>query len=273
MAMSDFDRVFDGASLRFSKIQSQFSDIQSDFDRVSSDLNRVLIDIDSLIEVDRLTEEIYYTSKSDTKESVNKTKSNKTDIPFWEIVKLPDNKTYIYGTMGTKKVRIPLSTLQNLTDDQIENMITDYFNGNTKKFDIPEMEEDPEVVQETEETKEPEEQKPVRNVIPLGSPTPKEGKYPVKWVNGNIYKLRVRGRFGIRGYERRYVLKKFIYNVKNVPVNVVIMKQLSGPRSTTFTLSKSDCVRFHIKYEDGLQVMSMAMNWIPSNDTSTNNAS
>jgi hypothetical protein len=240
----------------------------SDFDRVTSDLNRVLSDIDNIIDVDRLTEEAYYTSKSDTKVSVNKT----NDIINWNIIKTIDNKSYILGTMGTKKVRIPLSTLQNLTDDQIENMITDYFNGNTKKFDIPEMEEDPEVVQETEKTTEPEQQKPVRDVIPLGTPTPKEGKYPVKWVNGNIYKLRVRGKFGIRGYERRYVLKKFIYNVKNVPVNVVIMKQLSGPRSTTFTLSKSDCIRFHIKYEDGLQVMSMAMNWIPSNDTSTNNA-
>lgn len=261
MAMSDFDRIFDGAYSSLSTVQSTFSGIQSDFDKISEDLSNILIDLDSILEPSQT-----YCKYTVTSPRIIQTNDASEHIS-WSIVKTPDNKTYISGTMGTKKVRIPLSTLQNLTDDQIEDMITGYFNNAQKNLeteDNDDMEEDPEASVDT--MPEIEDPKPERDVIPLGSPTPKEGKYPIKWVNGNIYKLRVRGRFGIRGYERKYVLKKFIYNVKNVAVNVVIMKQLTGPRSTTFTLSKTDCIRFHIKYEEGLQVMSMAMNWIPCKD-------
>ena len=61
---------------------------------------------------------------------------------------------------------------------------------------------------------------------------------------------------------REFVVKKTIYSIKDREVNIVIMKQISGPESTTkFTLSKEDCLKFHLKYEDGLQVCSMEMDW------------
>jgi hypothetical protein len=61
---------------------------------------------------------------------------------------------------------------------------------------------------------------------------------------------------------REFVVKKTIYSIKDREVNIVIMKQISGPESTTkFTLSKEDCLKFHLKYEDGLQVCSMELDW------------
>ena len=61
---------------------------------------------------------------------------------------------------------------------------------------------------------------------------------------------------------REFVVKKTIYSIKDREVNIVIMKQISGPESTTkFTLSKEDCLKFHLKYEDGLQVYSMELDW------------
>lgn len=61
---------------------------------------------------------------------------------------------------------------------------------------------------------------------------------------------------------REFVVKKTIYSIKDKEVNIVIMKQISGPESTTkFTLSKEDCLKFHLKYEEGLQVCSMELDW------------
>jgi len=103
--------------------------------------------------------------------------------------------------------------------------------------------------------------------IEKGMPTPKTGKHSVKWVNGRTYKLRFKSKCGLRGYEKKYVLKKFIYTINQDVVNIVIMKQIGGPVSTIFTLNREECRQFHLKYEEGLQVMPMSFNWIPYNET------
>ena len=60
---------------------------------------------------------------------------------------------------------------------------------------------------------------------------------------------------------REFVVKKTIYSIKDREVNIVIMKQVSGSESTKFTLSKEDCLKFHLKFEEGLQVFSMELDW------------
>lgn len=62
--------------------------------------------------------------------------------------------------------------------------------------------------------------------------------------------------------KREYILKKFIYTINETIVNIVVMKQISGPKNDIFTLNRYDCLRYHIKYEEGLQVFSMSMNWV-----------
>ena len=60
---------------------------------------------------------------------------------------------------------------------------------------------------------------------------------------------------------REYVVKKTIYTIRDREVRILIMKQVGGSRSTKYTLNKADCLKFHIKFEEGLEVFSMDMDW------------
>ena len=61
--------------------------------------------------------------------------------------------------------------------------------------------------------------------------------------------------------KREYVVKKTVYTIQDKEVNIVIMKQVNGPTSTKFTLNKEDCLKFHLKFEEGLEVFSMELDW------------
>ena len=100
------------------------------------------------------------------------------------------------------------------------------------------------------QTKQRSEEQPVTKIKPVKTKKFKIGEhYLIHPMNNK--KLR-----------REFVVKKTIYSIKDREVNIVIMKQISGPESTTkFTLSKEDCLKFHLKYEDGLQVCSMELDW------------
>ena len=72
-----------------------------------------------------------------------------------------------------------------------------------------------------------------------------------KFIIGRTYYLKGRG-----NVKKEYILKKYIYTINESIVNIVIMKQISGPKASIYTLNPYDCKRYHIKYEDGLQVFS-----------------
>ena len=84
-----------------------------------------------------------------------------------------------------------------------------------------------------------------------------------KFVVGKKYMLRQKSVCGSREIIKKYICKKFIYTVKDELLNILILKQIEGPKGTIFTLNRNDCKRYHIKYEPGLQVFSMEFNWIP----------
>lgn len=57
---------------------------------------------------------------------------------------------------------------------------------------------------------------------------------------------------------KTYICVGIVKTILNNPINVVIMKQILGDRSSMiFCLNKMDCKRLHIKYEPGLQVFSI----------------
>ena len=164
--------------------------------------------------------------------------------------------------MATRNITFTIDDLNRMNSPaSIAELLKEKIEDDKKKEYIEfEPEPEPEPVEETKPEKTYDPKNPR---IELGQPTPKKGKYPIKWVVGNKYKLRFKGKAGVRGYEKTYILKKFIYTIKQDVVNVVIMKQIGGPQSAIFTLTKSNCVHYHIKYEPGLQVMAMDLNWIP----------
>ena len=61
--------------------------------------------------------------------------------------------------------------------------------------------------------------------------------------------------------KREYVVKKTINSIRDKEVHVVIMKQVSGSQTTKYTLNKRDCLKYHLKFEEGLEVFSMGLDW------------
>lgn len=92
-----------------------------------------------------------------------------------------------------------------------------------------------------------------------------------KFIVGKKYFLKVRSVTNYNHIYKIYELKKFIYSINNRTVNVVVMKRINDNddnehTTTTFTLNRTDCAKYHIKYEKGLQVFPMELNWCPVNE-------
>ena len=104
------------------------------------------------------------------------------------------------------------------------------------------------------ETNDSNKEKPKQTVTPK-KPAIKKTK---KFIIGEHYVIYPMKNRDLR---REYVVKKTIYTIRDREVRILIMKQVSGSRSTKYTLNKSDCLKFHLKFEEGLEVFSMDMDW------------
>lgn len=80
---------------------------------------------------------------------------------------------------------------------------------------------------------------------------------------GKNYILRIKPKDGSREVIMGFQCKKFIYTMNDMPMNIVIMKQLYGDEGKKYTLDRHECQKFHVKYEPGLEVWPMGVNWIP----------
>lgn len=83
-----------------------------------------------------------------------------------------------------------------------------------------------------------------------------------KFIIGDTYILRSKRVKGCKQTVKEFIIKKYIYTINDEPVNVVIVKQISGDMSNIFTLNRNDCKKLHLKFEEGLQVYPMELNWI-----------
>lgn len=85
-----------------------------------------------------------------------------------------------------------------------------------------------------------------------------------KFIVGHTYKLAYRKQTEYYK-QKEFILIKYIYAIKNTPVNILVMKEINPVQTygqTKFTLNYVDCQKFHIKYQPGLEVYSMNLNWI-----------
>ena len=80
---------------------------------------------------------------------------------------------------------------------------------------------------------------------------------------GKRYILRIKPKDGSREVIMGFQCKKFIYTMNDMPMNIVIMKQVYGEEGKKYTLDRNECLKFHVKFEPGLEVWPMSMNWIP----------
>lgn len=61
---------------------------------------------------------------------------------------------------------------------------------------------------------------------------------------------------------KKYKLVGIVDKLNGVAINSVIMKQIEGEISTSFTLTKLDCSHIGVDFENGLQIFPINMGWV-----------
>lgn len=82
-------------------------------------------------------------------------------------------------------------------------------------------------------------------------------KIKKKWFVGSIYSQKIKPRDGSKPLVWEYELIKYVYTINDYEMNSLIVKKLSGPEEKIYSLTPYDCKRLHIKFQPGLQIMSM----------------
>ena len=90
-----------------------------------------------------------------------------------------------------------------------------------------------------------------------------KNRVKTKFKIGRYYYQRIKPKDGSPNVVIKYQCVKTIYSIKDIEVNIVIMRQLTPYDGRKFTLDRQECQKFHIKYEPGLEVWPMEINWIP----------
>lgn len=81
-----------------------------------------------------------------------------------------------------------------------------------------------------------------------------------KFIVGKEYYLKNKSLLGKVTYNK-FICKKYIYSINDTIVNMVIMKPIDNNVYNAHSLTKYDCLLYHIKYEPNLYVFSMKLNW------------
>ena len=87
-----------------------------------------------------------------------------------------------------------------------------------------------------------------------------KGLVTTRFKLGDVVALKSKIRDGSKKVIKKFIVKKIIWSVNANPVNVIIVKQIEGPLNN-LSLTKADCKKYHVKYEENLQVYSMFMNF------------
>jgi hypothetical protein len=88
-----------------------------------------------------------------------------------------------------------------------------------------------------------------------------KAKVKRKFKLGDLISLKIKSKGGSKEIIKGFKVMKFAYSMNDTETNILILKQIYGPKGTMYTLNRHDCKKLHIKYEPGLQVFSMLLNW------------
>ena len=112
---------------------------------------------------------------------------------------------------------------------------------------------------------EPEKSKVVNNAYGVKYTTKHKAKKKIKtkFKIGCHYFLRIKPKDGSANVVIEYECIKPVYSIKDIEMNIVVMKQITPYPSKKFTLDKHECEKLHVKFQPGLEVWPMEINWIP----------
>lgn len=85
-----------------------------------------------------------------------------------------------------------------------------------------------------------------------------------KFTVGETLILKTKIKNSSKIIKKEFIVKKFIYTVNQQNVSILVLKRVSSSEDTDtkFTLNINDCKTLHIKFEPGLEVWPMNLNWI-----------
>lgn len=85
---------------------------------------------------------------------------------------------------------------------------------------------------------------------------------PTKNIEKNVYSLIESVADGFEPVTRSYEIISKVNDINGIPIEGYVARQISGPSTTIFSLTKYDCNTLGIKYEKGLQLFPKNMGWI-----------
>lgn len=90
-----------------------------------------------------------------------------------------------------------------------------------------------------------------------------KSKLKHKFKLGQFYSLKFKPKHSNYGFKCIFQVKQLVWTMDDTPVCGLVVKQVDGPSIGRQFLNVSDCKNLHIKYEQGLQIMSMHLQWAP----------
>jgi hypothetical protein len=168
------------------------------------------------------------------------------DCIILRVNKIPQFES-LYSAVGPYEISVILPDSEELKNCVLDN-------------DLLEVKSNDNVVETETKKDEPQnklvKQKPDRTVKQNAKKLAKNC-IKTKWVIGGIYVQKIKPRNGSKPLIWEYELIKYVYTIKDYQMNSLIVKKISGPEERIFSLSPYDCKRLHIKFQQGLQIISM----------------
>ena len=103
--------------------------------------------------------------------------------------------------------------------------------------------------------------KSVKTVTEVVTKAVAKQKVKRKFKIGELISLKIKSVCGSKEIIKGFEVKKCVYTINGNEVNILVVKQFYGPEDRIYTLNRHDCEKLHIKFEPGLQVYSMMLNW------------
>lgn len=181
------------------------------------------------------------------------------DCIILRVNEIPQFET-LYSAASPYEISVILADSEELKNCNLDNDLLEVKSNNVVEIVKPDIQDklveqksDKTVKQKSNKTVE---QKPDRTVKQNAKKLAKKCS-KTKWVVGGTYVQKIKPRNGSKPLIWEYELIKYVYTIKDYQMNSLIVKKISGPDERIFSLSPYDCKRLHIKFQQGLQIISM----------------
>lgn len=81
------------------------------------------------------------------------------------------------------------------------------------------------------------------------------------YIPGQVYSIQGKNCDGFSVAKRFYKIIHVFKTLFDIPINSLVVRQIGGPQSTIWTLSRNDCDKLNIQYYPHLQLFPISMNW------------